>query len=169
MPKKNNYTKELLQPLIQQSKSISDVLRHLNLVLKGGNFKTIKNKIIEYELDVSHFSGQGWSKGLTKQTSKIIKNQSIKNTKHTIHSSLKEDVHLTSTALNRLLDEYGLKKQCKECGLTEYWNNKKLTLHIDHINGINTDNRITNLRYLCPNCHSQTDTYCSRNGARRGT
>ena len=51
--------------------------------------------------------------------------------------------------------------KCKECGISEKWNNKPIILHLDHINGINNDNRLENLRFLCPNCHSQTDTYCS--------
>jgi len=52
--------------------------------------------------------------------------------------------------------------KCGECGISE-WNNKKLALHLDHINGKNSDHRLDNLRFLCPNCHSQTETYTGKN------
>lgn len=52
---------------------------------------------------------------------------------------------------------------CQSCGIGETWNNKKLVLQLDHINGINNDNRIENLRFLCPNCHSQQETFSARN------
>lgn len=50
---------------------------------------------------------------------------------------------------------------CDKCGISE-WKGNSLSLHLDHINGINNDNRLDNLRFLCPNCHSQTDTYCGK-------
>lgn len=53
--------------------------------------------------------------------------------------------------------------KCSECGLTDSWNNKSITLQLDHVNGINNDNRLKNLRFLCPNCHSQTETFCGSN------
>lgn len=53
--------------------------------------------------------------------------------------------------------------QCNECKIINTYNNKPIILHLDHINGIANDNRIENLRFLCPNCHSQTDTYCGKN------
>ena len=53
--------------------------------------------------------------------------------------------------------------KCASCGITDSWNNHPLTLQLDHINGINNDNRLNNLRFLCPNCHSQTDTFCGGN------
>ena len=53
--------------------------------------------------------------------------------------------------------------KCKECGIENLWNNKPISLQLDHINGIKTDNRLENLRFLCPNCHSQTETFGSKN------
>lgn len=56
-----------------------------------------------------------------------------------------------------------IKYECFECKITNLYNGKHITLHLDHINGIKNDNRLKNLRFLCPNCHSQTETYCGRN------
>ena len=66
--------------------------------------------------------------------------------------------------LKRLIKNHNLlPSQCSECGISEKWNGKPMTMHIDHINGDRQDNRIENLRPLCPNCHSQTDTYAGKN------
>lgn len=62
----------------------------------------------------------------------------------------------------RLINEKKLNYKCALCGNTGGWNNKKLVLQLDHINGDHKDNRIENLRLLCPNCHSQTETFCTR-------
>lgn len=67
----------------------------------------------------------------------------------------------------RLVEEGLLVDECRECGLGPTWNGKPITLQLEHINGINNDNRIENLAVLCPNCHSQTDTYTGRNVSRR--
>jgi 5-methylcytosine-specific restriction endonuclease McrA len=66
----------------------------------------------------------------------------------------------------RLLRSGLLKDECSACGLT-HWRGKRLSLHIDHINGVKNDHRLENLRMLCPNCHSQTETYGGRN-AKKG-
>lgn len=57
----------------------------------------------------------------------------------------------------------GVPNSCSECQIDSSWNGKPLTLQVDHINGINSDDRFENLRLLCPNCHSQTDTWCAKN------
>lgn len=62
----------------------------------------------------------------------------------------------------RLLRAGLLENRCMECGLSE-WLGEPLTVQIDHINGIHDDYRFENLRMLCPNCHSQTDTHGSKN------
>jgi hypothetical protein len=66
----------------------------------------------------------------------------------------------------RLLRAGILENRCEECGISE-WRGKPLSIHIDHINGVRDDHRLENLRMLCPNCHSQTDTYGARNKRRR--
>jgi len=66
----------------------------------------------------------------------------------------------------RLIRAGLLENRCAECGLTE-WRGRSLSIHLDHINGVRGDNRLENLRMLCPNCHSQTETYSGRNLRRR--
>jgi hypothetical protein len=63
---------------------------------------------------------------------------------------------------NRLINENLIEKKCKICGIDQ-WMGKEITLQLDHINGINNDHRLENLQLLCPNCHSQTETYCGKN------
>ena len=69
------------------------------------------------------------------------------------------------TIKRRLLLAGKLQNRCDICGLSE-WRGRPLSIQIDHINGIRDDHRIENLRMLCPNCHSQTETYGSKNRKR---
>ncbi len=68
-----------------------------------------------------------------------------------------------ATVKERILKENLLEYKCSLCELTTQWNNKLLVLQLDHINGIHNDHRLENIRWLCPNCHSQTDTYAGKN------
>lgn len=75
-----------------------------------------------------------------------------------------EDSPATQAVLRKFILRHNvIEYVCESCGNKGEWNNKKLVLHLDHKNGNNKDNRIENLRYLCPNCHSQTETYCGKN------
>lgn len=77
---------------------------------------------------------------------------------------VKNSTYTNRTALKkRLVDEKILPYRCAICGNEGEWNSYPLVLQLDHINGINNDNRIENLRFLCPNCHSQTTTFSGRN------
>jgi len=62
----------------------------------------------------------------------------------------------------RLIKQKMIEYVCQDCGIDGNWNGKKLSLQLDHINGVNNDNRIENLRFLCPNCHSQTDNFSGK-------
>lgn len=82
---------------------------------------------------------------------------------HTLEEILVENSpYSTGNARKRLLSSGTKAKACEECGITE-WNGKSITFALHHINGINNDHRLENLCLLCPNCHSQTETYKGRN------
>lgn len=150
MNKNRTWTLEQLELAIKDSFSIRAVIAKLGLVPAGGNYKQLKKYIEEYNLDISHFTGQGHLKNKTHNWAKV----------RPLSEILATGVYYSSHKLKERLVKGGYKKyQCDICGISQ-WNASKISLHLDHINGINTDNRLENLRILCPNCHSQTDTYC---------
>lgn len=148
------YTKELLQEAVDKSVSYAGVLRYLGLRQAGGTQTHITKRIKKYEIDISHFTHQGWCKGKVSISRKTAKDVLILRDPSGYRTKTK--------FLKRSLLEVGVKYVCSECGVDQ-WNGKKINLHVDHINGKWYDNRQENLRFLCPNCHSQTVTYCGRN------
>lgn len=149
------YDIEKLKEVIKKSYSIAEVIREMNNVasISGGNYSTVKKYIKLYNIDTSHFRGQGWLKGQTHNFSKKIDLENI---------LVENSPYQRGSLKRRLLKNEMLTYHCYECKTIE-WNNKPLSLHLDHINGVNDDHRIENLRLLCPNCHSQTDTFAGRN------
>jgi len=148
------WTDDELRSAVANSISCREALNYLNLKPAGSNYKQIKKYIQELEIDNSHWKGQGWSKGL--------KNLPAKNGKP-IECHLRVGSSITSYHLkNRLLRENILERKCSHCQRVE-WMDNDIPLELDHINGINDDNRIENLRLLCPNCHALTSTYRGKN------
>lgn len=146
-------TKEEYEIAIKNAKSIAQALRNLGIKDRGGNYRIIKNAIDKYQIDTSHFTGQGWNVNLNFNPNTKIKTEDL----------LVENSNYNSYKLKkRLLSEGYKEKKCECCGLTE-WQGKEIPLELHHINGDNTDNRIENLEILCPNCHALTDNYRGRN------
>lgn len=142
--------------LIKNSSNISEVLFKLGYTTTGNSwgFSKIRQRMVDLNLDPSDFKGKS---ALSKTTqSKML----------TAEVLLKENCKHNRNCLRRFIIKNNvLPYKCAICGISK-WNNKTLSLEIDHINGINNDNRLENLRFLCPNCHSQTTTYGSRNQQR---
>jgi hypothetical protein len=166
--RKSKYTKELLEPLVNQSLSLANVIRQLGLRLTGGNYRMISSRVRFLGISMDHFKGSNWAKGESADTNEGLKKMQIKNSFSNEVVFSENSPLVGGTKLRKRLLALGWKHICVHCGISE-WNGKPLRLHLDHINGIRNDNRFENLRFLCPNCHQQTETWGNKNGGRRGT
>lgn len=149
------WTKEDFTSAVESSTSVAQVLTALKLNPTGGNYKTVNRYVREYELSTDHWSGQSHLKGKTHNWGKRrpLTEICVQNSDYLSSSHLKA----------RLFKEGLLVNVCTSCGQEPQWHGKPLTLVLDHINGNNIDNRLENLRILCPHCHSQTTTFAGRN------
>ena len=158
------YTKEWLEELCAESYSLAEVLRKAGRKQAGGSQATLKKKIAEFGIDTSHFTGQLWNKGKTKETDSRIAQQSANQEKYLLEEVFCENSPVTQKVLRGYIERHNvIKYKCQFCGCDGHWLDTEISLEIDHINGINNDNRVENLRYLCPNCHATTDTYRGKN------
>lgn len=154
------YDKQWLSELCAESYSLAEVLQKAGRSLNGGTYDTLKKKIIEYNIDTSHFTGQLWSKGKTKAEDPRITTREKYNIEDIFIENSPYDRNLAKRyILRHNLIEY----KCAICGNIGIWLDQPISLQLDHINGINNDHRLDNLRWLCPNCHSQTENFGSRN------
>ncbi len=155
MNNRHKYSDSDFIEAVKTSLSIREALNKLSLVASGSAYYIFHSRVKKLGIDTSHFTGQGHLKNKTHGWSKKISLEDllIANSDRILKSQFKK----------RLIKEHYLENKCTECFLTETWNGKPIVLQIDHINGDHFDHRIENLRLLCPNCHSQTETFCSRN------
>ncbi|MEV6166275.1 HNH endonuclease signature motif containing protein [Streptomyces sp. NPDC052052] len=149
----SRWTREILEPVVAASKSVHEVLRRLGLEAVGGHHTNISRRIKAYGLDTSHFAQPSRS--------------GTKKLRRTPRELLVEDCspharRIPGARLKPAMVALGVAQRCALCGTEPIWRGQPLPLEVDHINGKWRDNRLQNLRLLCPNCHSVTDTYRGR-------
>ena len=145
-------TSQLLNA-VRNADSFRQVFVNLGLKPDGG----VRNEVKKRRISTEHFKGKGWSKD-----QKITRKQVIPD-----NLLFVKDCKITRGSIKRRIISNNLfDYRCQICGIRE-WLGKRLSLRLDHINGVNNDNRLSNLRFLCPNCDSQSDTFCGRNVRRK--
>ncbi|MGW8973446.1 HNH endonuclease signature motif containing protein [Streptomyces platensis] len=137
-----------LERAVAASRSLAGVLACLALTDHGTSRRAVQRSIEAYGLSTEHFTGQGHRRGLPSPNRR--------SADHILLQRAPGSRRERTTFLRRALDEKKVPRRCTECGLGDTWQGKRLVLEIDHINGDRLDNRLANLRYLCPSCHSQT-------------
>jgi Zn finger protein HypA/HybF involved in hydrogenase expression len=148
-----SISKEEMQLLLNTKNTFVDVMRHFGLNPYNGSVKTLYRRIQEEKLDDSHIRNNK-IKFTSRKATKVKKNEEVFIEKSTFsRRNLK----------HRIIQEKLIVYKCRDCENEGLWNNKYISLQLEHINGVNDDNRLENLCFLCPNCHSQTDTYAGKN------
>ena len=150
---RTNWTKENLESIVIESGSQREVLEKLNIRAAGGNFKTLKKYLKKYEIKTDHFR---------KSYEKMV-NKSILDKKHISYYLVENSNSSRYNVKLRLIKEGILKNICCLCGQDENWKGVKISLILDHINGVHNDNRLENLRIVCPNCNAGLDTFAGKN------
>ena len=136
---------ENFKNIVLSCETLTEILAHYGLQQAGGNCQTLKNRMAEENLSLSDLK--------KPNDRKSLKLEPLRDNSNFRPRDLK----------TKLIRDNIIEEKCEKCGVSSIWQGEPLVLHLDHINGVNTDNRLENLRLLCPNCHSQTPTFAGRN------
>lgn len=144
------YTENNLRRVLSTAKSFREAFALLQIKPIANQYRLLRERAKKYNIDISHFEIQ---KSIGKRSE--IPLDEILNGLHPTYNR---------TLLKKRLYEAGLKKRkCELCGQDEMWHGKKISLILDHINGIRDDNRLSNLQIVCPNCNAALDTFAGKN------
>lgn len=145
-----------LRSLVARSTSYADVMRRLGMNVTDTNHRRVRRAASRLGLDTSHFKRRAWGRperpappSIAHQVLVVMPNKAGRTNRIRLH---------------RAMTEIGVPYACTSCGNTGEWLGRRITLQIDHVNGDWRDNRRENLRYLCPNCHALTETWCRQKG-----
>jgi len=154
MPQRRTWTDAQLTEAVSSSTSLRTTLQKVGLKPAGGNYSFIGKHITRLGLDIAHFKGKAWNKGLTMSP----------GYRTPLAELLVDGSNYQSYKLKKRLLLSEIKQpKCELCGWAEVSTDGRLPLELDHINGVHTDNRLENLRVLCPNCHSLQPTHRGKN------
>jgi len=149
---------EELKNIVAKSDSIAAIIRYFDLVIAGSNYKALKKRLDEESIDYSHIS-----LGLNSNKNRKFPERSLPLKEAMIENSTYDRGNLKK----RLLQNGMLENRCVICNQLPIHNNQNLVMVLDHINGVNNDHRLENLRLLCPNCNSQQETFAGRKNRKK--
>ena len=145
------FTEPQLRTAVRLSSSWSETVRCLGLGVAGNNYKTVQKYVALWGIPTDHFDPYRSLREYNRQRRRPLEELLVEHSNYKRHS------------LKRRLFAEGLKeRQCEMCGQGEDWNGRRMSLILDHVNGVPTDNRLENLRIVCPNCAATLDTHCGR-------
>ncbi|MFG2945502.1 HNH endonuclease signature motif containing protein [Streptomyces adustus] len=151
------WTREVLQAAVSASTNMCQVLRRLGLEVVGGHHTHISRRIRAYGIDTSHF----------QVPTRRGKPRRPRTPEGLLVEQPEADARrIPSDRLKWAMKASGMPERCALCGIEARWQGHTLPLEVDHIDGNWRDNRIGNLRLLCPNCHSTTDSFRGRGKGR---
>lgn len=145
------YSDAELEDAVRVSQSWAETLRHLGYCPTGGNWKTLKARVAQLGISTAHFDPHAATRRRNRRRRMPLEEILVERSTYS-RSSLKQRLY-----------EAGLKeRQCELCGQGETWKGRRIGLIIDHVNGVRDDNRLANLRIVCPNCAASLETHCGR-------
>jgi hypothetical protein len=145
------FTEETAREAIAASRTWSEALRRLGYSPRGGNPRTLQKYAALWDIGTDHFDPDA------------VRNEALRRGRVPLDAILVEDSPYSRSWLKHRLFVEGVKeRRCELCGQDEMWRGDVMALILDHVNGVSTDNRIENLRVLCPNCAATLQTHCGR-------
>jgi hypothetical protein len=155
MPQDPPFSEDDLRAAIAQGLCWADALRFLGYEVKGANYRTLQRHARRWDISTDHFDKNAGRKRAGQSQQIPLERVLVKGSTY------------ARGKLKRRLLAMGLKQPiCEMCGQGENWNGRRMSLILDHINGVADDHRLENLRMLCPNCAAALDTHCGRNTPR---
>lgn len=143
-----------LRSIVDESATKTEVIEKCGMSPTGAAWDALNRRCAEFGIDLSDLEQRSKSKMVSTLVSGIGSGKPIDELLSARNGRSRGNLK------RRLIQEGLLEERCSECGIGNTWNGHPLVLVLDHINGDPNDNRLENLRLLCPNCNSQTGTFC---------